>query len=152
MLDTGRSKNALKGTSSLKRLQSHVQATQSAKVAKTEVTSTPVAASLEPALQSNLSANPPSKTPEKIQKPESPKKKEEEEGSKTILPEGFFDDAKRDAEARHVPYRDKLDVEMEAFQKEVGSLDQVRLLSTFAAFVHLFVLMSVGWIAFRFFS
>ncbi|VDM01804.1 unnamed protein product [Schistocephalus solidus] len=86
-----------------------------------EVTSTPVASSLEPTIQSNLSADPPSQISEKIQKPEAPKKKEEV--SKTVLPEGFFDDARRDAEARNVPYRDKLDVEMEAFQKELGSLD-----------------------------
>ncbi|KAL7064865.1 hypothetical protein AAHC03_05461 [Spirometra sp. Aus1] len=114
--------NALKGTSSLKRLQSHVQATQSAKLAKTEATPIPITAVPEPAVQSNLSADPPSRTPEKIQKPEPPKEKEE--GPKTVLPEGFFDDARRDAEARNVPYRDKLDVEMEAFQKELGSLDQ----------------------------
>ncbi|VDO04357.1 unnamed protein product [Rodentolepis nana] len=56
---------------------------------------------------------------------EKPKKEEKtEEVQKGVLPEGFFDDARKDAEARHVPFRDKMDEEMEAFQKELGALNQ----------------------------
>ena len=56
-------------------------------------------------------------------RPSSPKK---EEGSEYgVLPEGFFDDARKDAEARNVPFRDKMDAEMEAFQKELGALNNV---------------------------
>ncbi|VDL57663.1 unnamed protein product [Hymenolepis diminuta] len=56
---------------------------------------------------------------------EKPKKEEkDEEVQKGVLPEGFFDDARKDAEARHVPFRDKMDEEMEAFQRELGVLNQ----------------------------
>lgn len=66
----------------------------------------------------------------KFKVPEVPKGKEakkpaDEEVQKGILPEGFYDDARKDAEARHVPFRDKMDEEMEAFQKELGALNQV---------------------------
>ncbi|KAF8565995.1 Zinc finger protein [Paragonimus westermani] len=40
------------------------------------------------------------------------------------LPEGFFDDAYKDAKARNVPYKDKLTEEVELFQKEMNALEK----------------------------
>lgn len=54
--------------------------------------------------------------------------KEEVGAQNCLLPEGFFDDARRDAEARNVPFKDKMDAEMEIFRREMGTLNQVGFL------------------------
>lgn len=42
------------------------------------------------------------------------------------LPEGFFDDPKKDAKARHVEYKDPMTEEWEKFQKSIQKEDDVR--------------------------
>ncbi|KAF5399168.1 Zinc finger protein [Paragonimus heterotremus] len=46
------------------------------------------------------------------------------EVSNSKLPEGFFDDAYKDAKVRNVPYKDKLTEEVELFQKEMNALEK----------------------------
>ena len=70
-------------------------------------------------IKPEIEKNPNNKAPSP---PQSPKKEESQYG---VLPEGFFDDARKDAEARNVPFKDKMDAEMEAFQKELGTLNNV---------------------------
>ncbi|KXJ14814.1 Zinc finger protein 830 [Exaiptasia diaphana] len=41
------------------------------------------------------------------------------------LPEGFFDDPKLDAKARHIEYKDPVELEWEKFQKEIQMENQV---------------------------
>ena len=41
------------------------------------------------------------------------------------LPEGFFDDPKKDAKARHVEYKDPMTEEWERFQKSIQKEDDV---------------------------
>lgn len=55
---------------------------------------------------------------EKPQEPEEPVKESNE-----VLPEGFFDDPKLDAKARHVEYKDAVEEEWEKFQKEIREAD-----------------------------
>ena len=49
--------------------------------------------------------------------------REEPKGS---LPEGFFDDPKKDAKARKVEYKDPMTEEWEKFQKSIQKEDDVR--------------------------
>lgn len=46
-----------------------------------------------------------------------------EEKSDDPLPEGFFDDPKKDAKARHQEYRDPTEAEWEKFQKEIKEVE-----------------------------
>lgn len=55
---------------------------------------------------------------QKNQEPEEPSKDNNE-----VLPEGFFDDPKLDAKARHVEYKDAAEEEWEKFQKEIREAD-----------------------------
>jgi hypothetical protein len=43
------------------------------------------------------------------------------------LPEGFFDDPKKDAKARHVEYKDPMTDEWERFQKSIQKEDDVSM-------------------------
>ncbi|VDD74816.1 unnamed protein product, partial [Mesocestoides corti] len=83
--------------------------------------------------QPKLSTEPQTKTSEPVphikpvvDPPDTPKDppKAEPEVQNGVLPEGFFDDARRDAQARNVPFKDKMDAEMETFLKELGSLNE----------------------------
>merc|ERR1712080_52958 len=47
------------------------------------------------------------------------KKKTEEANENSVLPEGFFDDPKKDAAARNVEYKDPKETEWELFQKVI---------------------------------
>lgn len=61
-----------------------------------------------------------------IEEEEEEEKKEEDEGEASRekpLPEGFFDDAKQDAKARKVEYKDPKDVEWELFKGEMEQED-----------------------------
>ncbi|KAL5970554.1 hypothetical protein TSMEX_001723, partial [Taenia solium] len=107
--------NAVRGTDSLKRIQTQVKGNAPpAKQPKSEVVEPQFEAlrskkvELAPVI-SNPSQSPP---------------KEEVGAQNCLLPEGFFDDARRDAEVRNVPFKDKMDAEMEIFRKELGALNQ----------------------------
>ncbi|KAL7286822.1 hypothetical protein TKK_0018966 [Trichogramma kaykai] len=49
---------------------------------------------------------------------------ENREPNSTNLPEGFFDDPKMDAKARHVEYKDPKEEEWEKFQKEIKEQEE----------------------------
>ncbi|EUB64417.1 Zinc finger protein [Echinococcus granulosus] len=108
--------NAIRGTDSLKRIQTQVKDnTPPAKHPKLEVV-VPKSEALNLKKEEKLSL----KVPDPSRSPH----KEKEGTQNCLLPEGFFDDARRDAEVRNVPFKDKMDTEMEVFRKEVGTLDQ----------------------------
>ncbi|VDM31087.1 unnamed protein product [Hydatigera taeniaeformis] len=108
--------NAIRGTDSLRRIQSQVRdCAPPAKQLKLEVA--------ESQVEDSKFKKEEEVTPELPSSSQS-KPKEEVAAQNCVLPEGFFDDARRDAEVRNVPFKDKMDAEMEIFRKELGTLDQ----------------------------
>ena len=66
---------------------------------------------------------------EKKQKSDKPVKEDAPSSKSSSLPEGFFDDPKKDAKARKVEYKDPELEEWEKFQKSIQKEDDVSLFS-----------------------